>query len=111
MSHNIPNPSLQPAWHESATVQVRINATAAEWHALTEAKARASAATRHVEQLEKAMGIPDAKEVARLCGISAEVDAKVSALIVDGNDQPLGKLTVFWFPGCAMPAGFRRRIT
>ena len=96
---------------ESAIIQVRINATAADWHALTEAKARASAAARHVEQLEKAMNIPDAKEIARLCGVSAEADAKVSALIVDGNGAPLGKLTVFWFPGCAMPAGFRRRIT
>lgn len=97
---------------ETPTVhQVRISATAADWQRYMQAKARASAMEKEVKQIESALGIPEAKDIAKLCGLSADSDAKVSALIVDGNGAPLGKLSVFWFNGAVMPAGFRRRVS
>ena len=92
-------------------VQVRITATAEDWHRYTQAKARAAAMEKEVKQIESALGIPDPNENASLGGVCAAGDAKVSARNVDGRGACLGKLSVFWFPGCQMPAGFRRRIS
>ena len=89
--------------------KIQIQATAADWQTLRNAKARATAADKEVKAITKALGLPDAKELARMVGFTAEGEAQ-SVLVVDGNGAPLGTLTVYWFSGSETPAGIRRLI-
>lgn len=89
--------------------KIQIQATAADWAQLRDARARAAAASNYVDSLQSALGLPDAKALAQLVGASAESDAQ-TVLVVDGNGSPLGTLTVFWHPGGMRKAGFQRRI-
>lgn len=89
--------------------KVAIQATAADWQTYRNAKARANAAAKEVSAIESALGLPDAKSLARLVGFTAEGEAQ-TVLVTDGNGSPLGSLTVYWFSGSETPAGIRRRV-
>lgn len=74
---------------------VTIQTTASNWAKLMDAKARANAAKREAEEMEKALGLSDAATLAAQCGAS---EGKAFAVVVDGNGAPIGKLTLSYVP-------------
>lgn len=100
----------QPATQPAAPVTVRISATAADWHKLATLRANATAAKKLADAHEELMGIPSAEDIAKLANLP-DAHGKLSAIVCDGNGQPIGKLAVYWFPGAEMPEGYRRRIS
>lgn len=100
----------KPEITAAAPVAVRITATAADWRNLSTLRANAAAAKKLADAAEAAMGIPTAEEIAAQAGLP-EAHGSLRAVIVDGNGQPIGQLSVYYFPGAEMPAGYRRRLS
>jgi hypothetical protein len=99
---SVPVPSvISPA----AQIQV----SAAAWHAWRAMHQKASAAEKEAKALREAMGFPSTAALVELFGVN-EV-TKASAVIIDGNGQPLGKVSVFHCGEKIIPAGFQSRIS
>lgn len=92
------------------SLHVRIKATAQDWQRLMSAKQRANAAQAEAKALEEAMGIPSAETLAKDFSLPNS-DGKASIHIVDGNGFPLGKMSVYWWPGSVTSPGYRKRIS
>lgn len=64
-------------------------------------KRAASALDKRAKEMAKEMGLPE----------SSQFDGPAAGVIVDGNGQPIGKFSVFNYPGAQIPAGLRVKIS
>ena len=71
------------------------------WKSYLAKKAQKNALAKEVKSLEDGFGFPDAKEIAE--------DIKIE--IVNGNNQAVGKMTIYFVDTVEIPAGWRRRIS
>lgn len=63
-------------------------------------KAELAAKKKAIEEIDKALGFPNADSIGRPCRI----------LVVNGNGQEVGKGCVYWFKGATYEPGWRSRI-
>ena len=99
---SVPVPSvIQPP----AQIQV----SAEKWRKWREMHAKASAMEKEAKALRAEMGFPDTAQLVELFGVT-ETEKK-SAVIIDGNGSPLGKVSVFHVSAKEIPAGFQSRIS
>lgn len=64
-------------------------------------KAELAAKKKAIEDIDKALGFPEADSIGRACRI----------LVVNGNGQEVGKGCVYWFKGATYEPGWRSRIS
>ena len=88
-------------------MQIKVNAD--QWSQYLKAKAQRSALDKQIKGLELGFQIPDATKLAS--DYSAVQGETLTVEVVNGNNQTIGKLTVFWFPGSETPAAWRKRIS
>lgn len=96
-----------------------IKVTAEKWAEYLKKKSEKNALEKEIKKLEDSFEIPEAGKLAVKLGIHkngkpvmVEGKAKTGEIvIVNGNADEVGKLTVFWFPGCEIPASWRKRIS
>ena len=77
-----------------------ITCPASVWATRLALKAEIAAKEKAVEEIDKALNLPEADSVARPCRL----------IVVDGNGNEVGKGSVYWFKGATYKAGWRRRI-
>jgi hypothetical protein len=106
-----PSPSQSLAAPVPSVIQpaAQIQVSAEGWHKWRTMKARASAMEKEEKALRAELGFPDTASLVALLGVSEFV--KGSAVIIDGNGTPLGKVSVFYVSAKEIPAGFQSRIS
>lgn len=86
---------------------ITVNAEAfAKWQ---KAKQAAQALAKEADALRMECGFPETETLVSLLGV-AEC-GKGSAVIVNGNGVPIGKVSVFWKDAYVVKAGFSSRIS
>jgi hypothetical protein len=71
--------------------------------------AKAKAMEKEEKSLRAEVGLPDSETIAKMLGVKP--DAAQSAVIVDGNGSPIGKLSAWWSPAFEMPASYKTRVS
>lgn len=79
------------------------------WKQYLALKAEQAAIAKQVKAIESALDFPEASELAE--SFSCKPGDGFSVSIVNGNQDILGKLSVFWYPGASIPSGWRKRIS
>ena len=87
----------------------QIQVSAEGWHKWRAMKARASAMEKEEKSLRTELGFPDTAQLVSLLGVT-ETEKK-SAVIIDGNGAPLGKVSVYHCAEKIISAGFQSRIS
>lgn len=89
--------------------EITLKTKAALFQDWQKAKSDANSAAKKAKKLEQAMNLPDAKSFASDHALT-EGD-KLKILLVDGNSQPIGKISVFHQKARQMPAYWSKRIS
>ena len=91
------------------TVPAQIEVSAQAWRAYVLAKGRATAAAKEAEVARLVLGLPETETLVSLLG-ATEKDGG-SAVLIDGNGTPCGKLSVSFRTAYAVKAGWVARLT
>ena len=91
------------------TLPAQIEVSAQAWRAYALAKAKATAAAKEAETLKAALGLPETEALVAMLGANEENGA--SAVLVDGNGTPVGKLSLAYRAAYAVKAGWVSRLT
>jgi hypothetical protein len=89
------------------TTTIRVSSAA--FAAYQEAKERAAAAMLLAEQARADAGIPGTVQL--VARYRMRPRTKKDVVLVDENDAPLGKVSLFWQKETIIPAGFRSRLS
>jgi hypothetical protein len=87
----------------------QIQVSAENWHNWRAIHAKAQAMAKEADALRKVCGIPETADLVATLGATAELGA--SAVIIDGNGSPLGKVSVYWRDAYAVKATFVSRVS
>lgn len=93
----------------SQVIPAQIQVSAQDWHAWRAMYARAQAMAKEADALRKVLGLPETSALVALLGASQETP--VSAVIVDGNGAPLGKVAVSYRPPYSVAGTFVSRVS
>jgi hypothetical protein len=91
------------------TLPAQIEVSAQAWRAYALAKAKATAATKEAETLRAALGLPETETLVALLGATEAEGA--SAVLVDGNGTPVGKLSVSFRAPYSVKGGWSARLS
>lgn len=92
---------------QEVAAELTVNADA--FRAYNEAKQRENAAKKEAEAARVLAGIPPTEDLVRLLGISE--GGKGSVVVKNGNNVPVGKISVFWKDEYSVKAGFSSRVS
>jgi hypothetical protein len=87
----------------------QIQVSAEKWRKWREMHAKASAMEKEAKALRAEMGFPETAQLVQMLGVTET--EKNSAVIIDGNGTPLGKVSVFYVSEKIIPAQFQSRIS
>ena len=88
-----------------------ITVTAADWHAYVTAAAAARAAEKEAAARKAVMLGQLADKETAVQELSATAESGATAVLQDGNGNPLGKLSLYWRDQYTVGAGFVMRIS
>jgi hypothetical protein len=90
---------IPPPFVSRPIEQVMVEAD--QWTKYLKLKAERASVEREIKGIEETFHFPSAEEVGR--------DAQM--VIVNGNGDAVGKLSVYWYTGATIPAAWRRRVS
>lgn len=81
-----------------------------DWERYLALRSAANAFEAKAKALEQSLGFPDPKEIAIGFGLKTG-DSTTLPIVSSKDNAPLGKLSIFWYPGARIPANWRKRIS
>ena len=85
-----------------------VKVEASNWNKFKKLVSEKSAIEKAIKELQNSFNLPSANEIAESQGLNH--GDKANVIILNGNGDEVGKMSIFYYPGATIPANWRARI-